>query len=270
MDVNQRKGKVISLFDVKLVLDYEGKVGENAVAGTISVPEVSYDTEIDEYVFDIAITGESREKQSIREMIRSKLVPDLRLKLAKFGPDLIETHAKDIQHPVAENRSTFTSAHQSTSQAPSSSKASASLPSKSSKEPAYNTTSLKLESTFNTTAAELYTTFLDPGRVAAWSRSPPNLSPVEGGEFSLFDGNVNGKFNKLVQDQSIEMSWRLKTWKAEHFASLTLLFDQGQGETKVKVNWQGVPIGEEDITRRNFEEYYIKAIKLTFGFGAVL
>ena len=68
VDVSQRKGKVITIFDVKLVLEYTGKsarvpvnkprrltfVGSapdaEEVTGTITVPEVAHDTEEDEYV----------------------------------------------------------------------------------------------------------------------------------------------------------------------------------------------------------------------------
>ena len=69
VDVSQRKGKVITLFDVKLQLEYEGirlsllssirkalkrPVGKakeaEEVSGSITVPEVAHDTEEDEYV----------------------------------------------------------------------------------------------------------------------------------------------------------------------------------------------------------------------------
>ena len=51
VDVSQRKGKVITLFDVKLQLEYEGKTeDEEDVGGTITIPEVAHDTEEDEYV----------------------------------------------------------------------------------------------------------------------------------------------------------------------------------------------------------------------------
>ena len=67
-DVSQRKGKVITIFDVRLQLEYTGKVpvkpgdkkdGEEEaaqegdtkdVSGTITIPEVAHDTEEDEYV----------------------------------------------------------------------------------------------------------------------------------------------------------------------------------------------------------------------------
>ncbi|KAK7205145.1 activator of Hsp90 ATPase [Myxozyma melibiosi] len=272
VDVNQRKGKVISLFDVKIVVDFEGKVGDEEVKGTISVPEVAYDTEEDEYVFDISITGETREKMPMRAFVRDHLVPLLRTKLAAFGPDLIEVHGKDIQHPVTENKSVFTASNQTAKPItrPSTSSSSSSSAQKSSSA-AYNTTTLRLDPVFNTSAAELYTTFLDPGRVSAWTRSPPvKFAPEKGGEYALFGGNVSGKFLELVENKSIEMSWRLKDWKPEHFANLKIVFDQGQGETKAVVTWKGVPVGQEDVTKHNFEEYYVKSIKMTFGFGAVL
>ena len=66
VDVSQRKGKVITIFDVRLQLEYIGKVpakrekteDEEAseegdtkdVSGTITIPEVAHDTEEDEYV----------------------------------------------------------------------------------------------------------------------------------------------------------------------------------------------------------------------------
>lgn len=46
VDVSQRKGKVITFFDVKLQLEYEGKAPDaKGVSGTITVPEVAHDTE---------------------------------------------------------------------------------------------------------------------------------------------------------------------------------------------------------------------------------
>lgn len=68
VDVSQRKGKVITLFDVRLQLEYQGTahrskptwalltwlVGstkeEEDVTGSITIPEVAHDTEEDEYV----------------------------------------------------------------------------------------------------------------------------------------------------------------------------------------------------------------------------
>lgn len=51
VDVSQRKGKVITIFDVKLVLEYTGSAPDEAeVSGNITIPEVAHDTEEDEFV----------------------------------------------------------------------------------------------------------------------------------------------------------------------------------------------------------------------------
>lgn len=68
VDVSQRKGKVITIFDVRLQLEYTGKVplkesekteGQEGdtkdVSGTITIPEVAHDTEEDEYVVCLQI-----------------------------------------------------------------------------------------------------------------------------------------------------------------------------------------------------------------------
>ena len=67
VDVSQRKGKVITIFDVRLQLEFTGKVpvkkekkedeeeaseegDTKEVSGSITIPEVAHDTEEDEYV----------------------------------------------------------------------------------------------------------------------------------------------------------------------------------------------------------------------------
>lgn len=46
-----------------------------------------------------------------------------------------------------------------------------------------------------------------------------------------------------------------------HYCTLKLVFDQGLGATTLRVTWDGVPIGEEEVTKRNFREYYVNNIK---------
>jgi hypothetical protein len=35
------------------------------------------------------------------------------------------------------------------------------------------------------------------------------------------------------------------------------------------MTWEGVPVGEEEVTKRNFGEYYVKSIKQTFGYATL-
>lgn len=275
VDVSQRKGKVITLFDVKLRIEFSGKTsnGDNA-SGTITVPEVAHDTEEDGYVFEIDVYSDNKEKQAVRDLVRTQLVPQLRKALSLFSDDLIAEHGKDIQHSPSSGTTTpkpatIASSFSSTSALGSSKteqgKASPSYG------PLVNTVTLTDNIEFQASAENLYSVFVDPQRVAAFTRSPPqNFEPKEGGKYSLFGGNVDGVFKVLEANKKIVQSWRLGGWPKGHYSSLTLVFDQGSDSTTLRLTWDGVPVGEEDVTKKNFDEYYVKSIKQTFGFGTVL
>ncbi|KAM0806292.1 activator of Hsp90 ATPase [Usnea florida] len=282
VDVSQRKGKVITLFDVKLQLEYEGSAkDEEDVSGTITVPEVAHDTEEDEYVFDIDIYSDSPSKQPVKDLIRSKIVPQLRQKLSQLGPALIAEHGKDLQHATGASPSlqpTTITTSSTASQANAKPDTTRSAPKTTTTSTAghlsVNTTSLNSNEEFRTTASELYKTFTDPSRIAAFTRAPPKLfeGAHKGGKFELFGGNVSGEFVSLEEPTTIVQRWRLGQWVEGHYSTLTVGFDQNDLDavTVMRVQWDGVPVGQEEVTRRNWGEYYVRSIKTTFGFGTVL
>jgi len=135
--------------------------------------------------------------------------------------------------------------------------------------PSVNTTSLTSTEEFRTTAAELYTTFTSPQRIAAFTRAPPKLFEGAhiGGKFELFGGNVSGEYLELSQPTKIVQKWRLGQWVEGHYSRLEIVFDQNDADavTVMRVTWEGVPIGQEEVTQRNWNEYYVRSIKTTFG-----
>lgn len=279
VEVSQRKGKVITIYDVKLQLEYSGKNKEGeAASGTITVPELAHDTEEDEYVFDIDIYSDSSSKQPVKDLVRSQITPKLRERFQNLTKALVTEHGKDIQHAPGSNpgsgfstpkvyeSSSLNKAKESTS--------SSTTTVTSGNGPSVNTTTLTDNEEFRTTAAELYQTFTDPQRIAAFTRAPPKVwdGAKEGGKFELFGGNVSGQFVKLEEAKTIVQKWRLAQWPQGHFSTLNISFDQNDVDkvTVMRVEWEGVPIGQEDVTKRNWGEYYVKSIKMTFGFGTVL
>ena len=123
---------------------------------------------------------------------------------------------------------------------------------------------------FRTSAAELFTTFTDPGRIAAFTRSPPTVweGAKEGGKFALFGGGVSGEYLSLKEPTQIKQKWRLEHWPQGHFSGLTLDFDQNNVDavTNMRVSWDKVPVGEEDSTKEKWGEYYVRSLKTTFGY----
>ncbi|TQS36012.1 hypothetical protein Golomagni_03551 [Golovinomyces magnicellulatus] len=274
VDVNQRKGKVISIFDVKLVIEYSGTTKDKEdVSGTITVPEVAHDTEENEYVFDIDIYSDSSSKAPVKELVRSKIVPQLRKKFIKLGPALIAEHGKDIQHAPGSNPVSSVAMpklHKPVSEIRGSKVQSQ----KTSDQTIVNTTTVTSNDEFRAPASELYKTFTDPQRLAAFTRAPPKIfeGAKVGGKFELFGGNVCGEYLELLEPTKIVQSWRLDQWPKGHVSCLEIGFDQNDVDnvTVMRVTWKGVPIGQEEVTRRNWNEYYVRSIKQTFGFGTIL
>jgi activator of HSP90 ATPase len=140
--------------------------------------------------------------------------------------------------------------------------------------PKVNVTSLSDTQEFRTTAENVYDVFTDPQRIAAFTRAPPKLfeGAKEGGKFEIFGGNVSGWYTKLEKPTYIEQKWRLAQWPEGHYSTLKLKFEQNDVDavTIMRVDWEGVPVGQEEPTKRNWEEYYVRSIKTTFGFGTIL
>lgn len=310
--VYQRKGKVISLFDLNAIFSYQGSIQDPSktekeeepvtVTGDITVPEIAYDSERDSYTFEISTNAgpSADDRDFVKSKVRALLVPKLRDALAQFGPDLLREHGQDIQHPVEQVKSNFTKSNQTESiaeiqgAAPDAAAASApkvdisnTVPATSTaatanptgKVAAYNTESAKTEAVLRAPAAEVFATFTDKARVTAWSRSNPvytsssaavSNTPTVGTKFSLFGGNISGEFLDLEPGQIIKQTWRLNDWKAGHYATLALAFIENEADTTVKVNFEGIPVGQAEEVLENFESYYIRPIKITFGYGAIL
>lgn len=186
---------------------------------------------------------------------------------------MIAAHAKDLQHAAAQPPTTNTTSKtvSSSSVAKSSTPTPAANGTPGSK---VNTTTVTSTEEFRTTAEELYATFTDPARIAAFTRATPKVfdGAVEGGRFELFGGNVSGTYEALKAPTTIVQKWRLAQWPMGHYSRLEITFDQNDVDsvTVMRVVWTGVPVGQEEVTRRNWGEYYVRSIKTTFGFGTIL
>ena len=220
--------------------------------------------------FEIAVYDESKAKQPVKDLVRAKLLPQLRAQFQQLAPALIEEHGKDLQHPVNATEVGSGGSAKSTAIAPSKEKAALDT-SAAVKGSSVNTTSVVDDSEYRTTAEELYQTFTDPARIAAFTREAPRVfeGAKAGGKFELFGGNVIGSYLELDQPTRIVQNWRLKQWPAGHFSKLSIRFDQNNADqvTNMRVKWDGIPVGQEEVTKRNWGEYYVKSIKTTFGYA---
>lgn len=258
-DIAMRKGKIITIYDIKLVLGFSGSLAgdeDTKVEGKVTIPEVMHDNDEDDYVFDTEIFSETKEKGPVKDLVKTDIIPRLRTLLQKFPEALIEAHGKDvlIASQAGVTPAVGTASNASNAPAAATVKSTESVSGNSTKHKTVNTSSISETYEFQTLAKELYITFLDQNRVAAWSRAAPNLDPKVGGKFSLFNGNIDGEFLELEENAKIVQTWRLQAWPKDHYAKLTLAFDQGLDGTNLRMVMDDVPLSQEDVVKSNFDQ----------------
>lgn len=226
------------------------------------------------------MTDATNSKETVKVLVRSQILPQLRTALRKLAPALISEHGKAIQHAPGSGPSSGISTPLSTTTSSSAAQALA-KPSKttissggSQGASRVNTSVLTSTTEFRTTATELFTTFTDVGRLTALTRSPPTKfeGAHPGGHFALFGGGVTGWYESLEAPRRIVQRWRLAHWPAGHHSRLELDFDQNDVDhvTVMRVTWDAVPVGEGDSTKGKWGEYYVRSLKTVFGYGTIL
>jgi activator of HSP90 ATPase len=220
--------------------------------------------------------SESSDKTAVKDLVRSQLTTQLRGRFQQLGPALMNAHGKDIQH-AAGHQPAFTptkvySSSSVTKSGDDSHKSSSNTASTSNGN--VNVTSLSDQQEFRCDAPMLYQILTDPQRIAAFTREPPKVfeGANPGGKFEIFGGNVSGEYVELSAPTKIVQKWRLAQWPQGHFSTLNIAFEQNNVDavTIMRVNWTGVPVGEEEATKRNWENYYVRSMKQTFGIGSIL
>lgn len=90
VDLNQRKGRLLSIFDLELKLEWKGTHMDGTEAkGTLLIPEFMHDsTEIEA---DVTVEGGNRQKDALKRLVRTELKKTIQNTLiANFAKDLIE------------------------------------------------------------------------------------------------------------------------------------------------------------------------------------
>ncbi|KAJ3225372.1 hypothetical protein HK099_006913 [Clydaea vesicula] len=224
--------------EIEKLSDFTGTKGDTTATGRIKVPEYMHDTELDEIVFEVSVDNETKEKEEIKKVLRSELIKLLREKFAPFQKDLIKHHKADVFLEVFDDKipGQTKEKYQPKPPAPLLSDNFANK-----NQVVGGVTKIELDVEFVCSTSDLYSTFLDQKKVQIWTRGGAKVATKVGDEFSFFD---------------------------DHYSTVTLLFDDKGDATILKLTQTDVPIGEKEIVRNNWHQYYMNPIKSLFGYGA--
>jgi len=120
-------------------------------------------------------------------------------------------------------------------------------------------------------ALDLFAHLTDEARIPRWTRAPAQSKPEPGGSFSFFGGGVVGKYISVEKPTSFVQSWKLKspTWPDDYEGKLTTTLEEQSDSTKLLLELEGIPKGQEDELERNLMGYYINSLK-SIGLGTQL
>jgi activator of HSP90 ATPase len=279
IELGQRKSKLITIFDCKVVLRWAGTASDGTeVQGTLTIPEVSHEIICDrlsEFVYEWSLTTDpSPEVNALFTLARLRLPKVLESKFSSFPGAIMDAHGKDLTVSADPSRSGTPAPATSTSTpvaalASSSSSTPAAKP--KAQEKKINSTHVVVEADFQASADDLFGLLTDAKRIPMWTRAPAESLAQPGTEYSLFGGGVKGKYISLKPQKEIVQTWALQspTWPSGHDAILTTPLNQSTETTKVIFSLAGVPLGMQDEIKRNLEGYYIHGFK-SIGLGSEL
>ncbi|UZJ56654.1 hypothetical protein CBS101457_005974 [Exobasidium rhododendri] len=274
-ELGNRKGKLITIYDCQITLNWEGKLESGTEAkGTIFFPEVSHEIEDDgeEYRFETTMTTKSSvETEAMHEAVRSKLAPLLLSPIHKFREQLIQANAKDLGH---EDGKESPAASNGASTAPSAAAASIPAEKKESKPKGgstLSTTKVEVEADLSIRREDLWDLLTNQGKIPMWTRAPAQFSLNPGSHFSLFNDNVTGSIINIEAPSKLTQKWRAPQWPAKHFGTLTTTLTEGESSTKLNLILEGVPLEEEQRSQDALDRFYIAGLKgLGLGTGSVV
>jgi len=281
--INTRKGKIFHFYELEIKLKWEGKLKGEVVEGSIEMPEVSFENEIDEHEINVNVT-KAANKSIIKDIMRAQAIPQCRKLLSQFLNDFKDMkgylqevkEVKPFVQPAPVKLEDLPVASPST-QAPAQpvvqhpvSPAVAAAPSVPEPEPKttkLQTTTVEFSDKFGARPSEIYQALMDPRRIEAYTQSSVQLEAKEGGKFALFGGNVTGEFVELKPDEKIVQKWRTSTWPEGHYSTVTIKLSEGKKGCDMKLKQDGVPVTEAERTQQAWKENIFERLKRMFGYG---
>lgn len=254
-----RKGKLFTLYDLELALDYSGTRGEEALTGSVKVTDFEQDGE-QKATFRVSVgTGPTDEKWKAwaREAIKAKFI-------AVWSRIIVELHEDQkarlpaLAANEASGKVKLPEVVQKTQAAAAPSPAVASAPA-----------TVNLAYVFQASVQDLWDLFTNPRKCEHFTQSKTMMDAKEGGMFQLYDGVITGCFLELKPYTEMRFAWRLKDWKVGVNSQVHIKFVKSKSGTKLELVQTNVPSDDVERTRQGWTKYYFERWKGIFGYDFV-
>ncbi|CAL5001713.1 unnamed protein product [Urochloa decumbens] len=252
--VNIRKGKVIPGYELSLTLSWEAEAasesGAAKVTGAAEVPYLADENADEDPDLRVTVRGDetplarrakdaflARGKPLVLEKIREFVVA-----MAKGGPAKDELESKKT--PAKAGGAAAAPAKKE--EAPAPAPAAKEKKAKGKDKEGFKT--IEMTEKFYCRAKDIYEILMDENRWKGFTQSNARISREVGGEFSLFDGSINGINEELQEGKLIAQKWRFGSWPDGLYSSVRLVFDEPEsGVTIIKLKQTDVPMEDKYV-----------------------
>nr|ODN88268.1 chaperone activator [Cryptococcus depauperatus CBS 7841] len=264
-DLGQRKGKLLTIYDLEVQANWSGKVKDGSdVKGTLKVPEVSHEAidGVSDYIFEFSLTGSPNGlSEDLISYIRKSFPPVLAEKLNTFRSDLLAAHGS----AAIEAASLTTSGSSTPAYNPAPPTANSPQPKEEKKveKGVDKTVTTEVKADLQASADDLWALLTDENKIPLWARSAAKVSLKPEAPYELFGGNVRGKIVSFEPAKKLVQTWQVRTpnWPSDHYGTMTLTLSQGSDSTSTTFTLEGVPAGIEADVEKALNTFYIQGLK---------
>ena len=120
--------------------------------------------------------------------------------------------------------------------------------------------------TINAKAEKFYEAYLSSDGHTALTGSPARVDGTVDGDFTAWDGYIQGMFLELEKNKRIVQAWRTAEFPEEAEDSIVeILLEEDHGKTKLTLKHTNIPKGQMDSYKTGWEDFYFKPMREYFG-----
>ena len=120
--------------------------------------------------------------------------------------------------------------------------------------------------TINAKAEKFYEAYLSSEGHTALTGSPARVDGTVDGDFTAWDGYIQGMFLELEKNKRILQAWRTAEFPEEAEDSIVeILLEEDHGKTKLTLKHTNIPKGQMDSYKTGWEDFYFKPMREYFG-----
>ena len=110
----------------------------------------------------------------------------------------------------------------------------------------------------NAEPSDVYSALTNPYTIELWSGYKAEMNTVPGSEFSLWEGDIEGKNLEFVQDRKVVQEWYFGEQTGKSIVTISIFPDKAN--SSVTVEHSNIPDDEYENIAEGWREYYIGSI----------